>query len=184
MKRLLIGLSFLISLIAVLALTACDLPGFNFNSKDASSSLPASTPNPAQTITPSPINPGFNIPTTTANVIPVGATDFVSVISKVRPSVVAINTTVPTLSIFGSSVDQQGAGSGWIIDSSGLIVTNNHVVEGANTITVTLEDGRNFSADTVRTDPVTDLAVVKINAQNLPRPSKWEILLNSGWGIG
>ena len=42
------------------------------------------------------------------------------------------------------------------------------MVEGANTITVTLEDGRNFTADTVRTDPVSDLAVIKINAQNLP----------------
>ncbi len=92
-------------------------------------------------------------------------------------------------------VTQEGAGSGWIIDSSGLIVTNNHVVEGANSITVTLEDGRNFSADTVRTDPVTDLAVVKINAQNLPpalkvgdssklRVGDWVVAIGNSLGQG
>ncbi len=80
----------------------------------------------------------------------------------------AITTEVSGYSIFGSSYTQQGASSGWIIDSSGLIVTNNHVVEGAQSITVTLEDGRTFSAESVHTDPVADLAVVKINAQNLP----------------
>ncbi len=80
---------------------------------------------------------------------------------------VAINTKVPALDVFGGTFSQEGAGSGWIIDESGLIVTNNHVVEGANSITVTLEDGRNFPAQVVRTDPVSDLAVIKINAQNL-----------------
>jgi len=81
--------------------------------------------------------------------------------------VVAINTEVPALDIFGSTFTQEGAGSGWIIDVNGLIVTNNHVVEGANTITVTLEDGRNFPADLVRTDAISDLAVIKIKADNL-----------------
>jgi serine protease Do len=81
---------------------------------------------------------------------------------------VAITTEVQGYNIFGSSFTQEGAGSGWIIDKDGLIVTNNHVVEGAKSITVTLEDGRTFSAESVHTDPVADLAVVKINAQNLP----------------
>ena len=72
------------------------------------------------------------------------------------------------MGIFGGTYTQEGAGSGWIIDSTGLIVTNNHVVENAQSISVTLEDGRNFSADTVRTDSVADLAVIKINATNLP----------------
>jgi serine protease Do len=119
------------------------------------------------TETPSPISPGFSPPPTTDNqTLPVNP-DFVSAIAAVRPSVVAINTQVPALDIFGSTFNQEGAGSGWIIDSNGLIVTNNHVVEGANTVTVTLEDGRNFPAQLVRTDPISDLAVIKINAQNL-----------------
>lgn len=59
------------------------------------------------------------------------------------------------------------AGSGVILDSKGYIVTNNHVVENASQITVTLHDGREFAAKVVGTDPKTDLAVIKIDAENL-----------------
>lgn len=126
-----------------------------------------SSPTPIPAVTLSPINPDFTPPPISDNrtlpVIP----DFVSAIAIVRPSVVAINITVPALDIFGGTLNEQGAGSGWIIDASGLIVTNNHVVEGASSITVTLDDGRNFPAQLVRTDPISDLAVVKIDAHNL-----------------
>ncbi|HYM87868.1 MAG TPA: Do family serine endopeptidase [Nitrospiraceae bacterium] len=64
------------------------------------------------------------------------------------------------------------AGSGVIFDPNGFIVTNNHVVEGATQITVTLSDRREFSAKVVGTDPKTDLAVVKIEAKSLPS-LKW-----------
>ncbi|RMH03509.1 MAG: serine protease, partial [Nitrospirae bacterium] len=60
------------------------------------------------------------------------------------------------------------AGSGVIVNPSGYIVTNNHVVEGATEITVTLTDGQEFPAKIVGTDPKTDLAVIKIEAENLP----------------
>jgi serine protease Do len=64
---------------------------------------------------------------------------------------------------------QQGMGSGFIIESSGIIVTNNHVVEDADEITVRLQDGREFKATDVRTDPRTDVAILKIDAGgNLP----------------
>lgn len=66
----------------------------------------------------------------------------------------------------------QSAGSGVILDSSGFIVTNNHVVDGATQITVTLSDRREFSAKVVGTDPKTDLAVIKIEAKDLPA-LKW-----------
>ncbi len=62
----------------------------------------------------------------------------------------------------------QSAGSGVILDPNGYIVTNNHVVEGATQITVTLSDRREFSAKVVGTDPKTDLAVVKIDARICP----------------
>lgn len=81
--------------------------------------------------------------------------DFVAVVDKVKPSVVSIRT-------------DGGDGSGWIIREDGLIVTNNHVVAGASDVAVILDDGRAFSAQEVRTDPLTDLAVVKINADSLP----------------
>ena len=66
----------------------------------------------------------------------------------------------------------QSAGSGVILDSTGFIVTNNHVVDGATQITVTLSDRREFSAKIVGTDPKTDLAVIKIDAKDLPA-LKW-----------
>ncbi|MCK4698400.1 MAG: trypsin-like peptidase domain-containing protein, partial [Dehalococcoidia bacterium] len=77
------------------------------------------------------------------------------VVAKVKPSVVAIQT-------------EGGAGSGWIIEEDGIIVTNNHVVAGARNIAILLDDGRTFPSQEVRTDPLTDLAVITIDIQNLP----------------
>lgn len=57
---------------------------------------------------------------------------------------------------------QQGMGSGFIIDDSGIIVTNNHVVRGADEVVVTLHDGRKFTATDIKTDPRTDVAIVRI----------------------
>jgi len=61
-----------------------------------------------------------------------------------------------------------GLGSGVIISSDGYIVTNNHVVDGAKQVTVTLSDGREFSARVVGRDPQTDVAVIKVSAKDLP----------------
>lgn len=63
---------------------------------------------------------------------------------------------------------REGAGSGVIISSDGYIVTNNHVVDGADELTVTLNDNKEYSARIVGTDKTTDLALIKINAKNLP----------------
>jgi len=61
-----------------------------------------------------------------------------------------------------------GTGSGVIISKGGYIVTNNHVVKGAEELEVTLFDNRKFKAEIIGTDPATDIAVLKINEQNLP----------------
>jgi serine protease Do len=131
--------------------------------------------------------------TAAANTPVMTLTDFSSVIAAVRPSVVAITTEVTGYSVFGAYT-QEGAGSGWIIDSNGLIVTNNHVVEGASTVTVTLEDGRTFPAKNVYTDSFSDLAVIKIDAQNLPaarlgdssalRVGDWVVAIGNSLGLG
>ncbi len=63
---------------------------------------------------------------------------------------------------------KEATGSGVIISQDGYIVTNNHVVEGADELTVTLNDNREFSATIVGTDKTTDLALIKINAKGLP----------------
>jgi serine protease Do len=65
-------------------------------------------------------------------------------------------------------VPESGLGSGVIISSDGYIVTNNHVVDGAKVVTVTLSDGRELSARVVGRDPQTDVAVIKVSAKDLP----------------
>jgi len=62
----------------------------------------------------------------------------------------------------------KGWGSGFIIDKEGHILTNNHVVAGADKITVTLDDRREFEAKVIGTDPETDIAVIKVEQDNLP----------------
>jgi len=62
----------------------------------------------------------------------------------------------------------QGSGSGVIISEDGYIVTNNHVVDKAKEVKVSLNDGREFTAEVIGTDPTTDLAVLKIDAKKLP----------------
>jgi len=62
-----------------------------------------------------------------------------------------------------------GIGSGVIVDASGIVLTNNHVVEDADVVTVELADGREFTATDIKTDPASDLAVVRLaNAKDLP----------------
>lgn len=63
---------------------------------------------------------------------------------------------------------QQGQGSGFIVDRSGLVLTNAHVVSGADKVTITLRDGRTFDGEVKGTDEPSDLAVVKITGDNLP----------------
>lgn len=90
------------------------------------------------------------------------------VAAKISPSVVAITTeqVVTSQSWYGSYVSS-GAGSGVIITSDGYILTCAHVIEGADTITVTLEDGTEYTAEVVGSDTADDIAVIKIDATDL-----------------
>lgn len=107
--------------------------------------------------------------------------DFTAAAEKTMPAVVHITSkqTVkeevkrqqsPFDFFFGpmEGTPKQGTGSGVIIDDEGFIVTNNHVVDFADEITVTLYDQRKFKATKVGTDPTTDLALIKIEAEELP----------------
>ena len=85
--------------------------------------------------------------------------------------------------------DRQGAGSGFVIESDGYIMTNHHVVEGADQIIVRLADRREFEAELIGSDPLSDIALLKIDAENLPtlklgnsnalRPGEWVVAIGS-----
>ncbi len=91
----------------------------------------------------------------------------VPIAEKVSPSIVAISLKTRTRDFFGRIFEGQGTGSGIIIDKQGHIVTNNHVVDGADDIIVILNDGKELKATLVGRDPQTDLAVIKVESDNL-----------------
>jgi Do/DeqQ family serine protease len=135
------------------------------------------------------------------------------VVQRVGPSVVRIDSsrTVKTQipdefndpffrRFFGSQLPAQGekrvergSGSGFIIGADGRILTNAHVVDGADTVTVTLKDGRSFKGKVLGKDELTDVAVVKIQADNLPTVSlgnsdqlqagQWAIAIGNPLGL-
>ena len=107
--------------------------------------------------------------------------DFVAIAEKVTPAVVHIKSTQsgriqeqnyadPFRDFFGPRYQpgpSQSSGSGVIINESGYIVTNNHVVQDAEVVEVTLSDNRSVKAEVIGTDPDTDLALVKVNLSGL-----------------
>ncbi|SIR16523.1 S1C family serine protease [Pseudacidovorax sp. RU35E] len=107
---------------------------------------------------------------------------FAAAAQKAAPAVVSINTSKaaprhprsndPWFRFFFGDQDneqpQVGLGSGVIVSADGYILTNNHVVEGADEIEVTLNDGRHASGRLIGTDPDTDLAVIRISLEKLP----------------
>ena len=153
---------------------------------------------------------------------PVAGTDvrngFADLIEQVEPSVVTIEvstTMAARPSAFGGDPraeefferffgqrgappmqprQAQGVGSGFVIDESGYIVTNNHVIEGADTVTVRLINGDEFEADVIGFDPQTDLALLKIDADNLAasslgdsddtRVGDWVVAIGNPFGLG
>ncbi|SPE31833.1 Peptidase S1 and S6 chymotrypsin/Hap [Candidatus Sulfotelmatomonas gaucii] len=91
----------------------------------------------------------------------------ISIYKRVSPSVVNITSTALVFDFFYGTVPQQGQGSGFILDKAGHILTNFHVVEGANRgIEVQLSDKRKFSARVVGTDRTHDLALLQIEGPN------------------
>lgn len=93
---------------------------------------------------------------------------YAEVAAKVRPAVVEITTEQTVNGSYFEQYVQSGAGSGVVITADGYIITNNHVVSGATKITVRLTSGDEYEATLVGTDAQEDIAVVKIDAKDLP----------------
>jgi serine protease Do len=97
-----------------------------------------------------------------------GGTVVTEAAAKVLPAVVGISTRKVQYDFFYRPVPVEGVGSGVIVDQSGLILTNNHVVGGANEINVLLHDGQQVKGKTIWAEPGLDLAIVKVEVPNLP----------------
>lgn len=116
-------------------------------------------------------------------------------VEKTGSAVVRIDSTRTTASRYTLSGTRvaRGTGSGFIMRSNGLILTNAHVVSGADRVTVTLKDGRRFTGQVLGADRATDVAVIQIQANNLPTVSignseqlkigEWAIAIGNPLGL-
>ena len=150
-------------------------------------------------VTPEIINDRPAIPT------PVEQANFVtSVVKTVEPAVVQINVSRSLEGVFlrpffgrspGNSAAPmlRGVGSGFVIDADGLVLTNAHVVERADKVSVTFQDGRILDGQVLGKDPVTDVAVIKVDSDNLPavtigdsdrvQQGQWAIAIGNPLGL-
>jgi S1-C subfamily serine protease len=93
----------------------------------------------------------------------------ITVYKKALPSVVNITSTQVAFDFFYGAVPQQGAGSGFVIDGEGHILTNYHVIQNARQLEVTTSDKKKYKAQVVGADPAHDLAVIQIPIKTVPR---------------
>ena len=184
---------------AVMSLSGCSVPKSTLSTDEQQSSPEpvVNTQNSqAEPILPSITDPNF----------------VVAAVQKVGPAVVRINAARTITSqvpdrfddpmlrrFFGGANEpptkrvERGTGSGFIINSNGQILTNAHVVNGADTVSVTLKDGRTFEGEVLGQDPVTDVAVIQIKADKLPvvalgnsdvlQPGEWVIAIGNPLGL-
>jgi S1-C subfamily serine protease len=168
---------------------------------------------PADVITPTVARPTVTEPISPSVAAVNNNPNFIAdAVEKVGPSVVRINASRrvrsnlpdgfpnPLRRFFGEESlpipeerFQEGTGSGFILTADGQLITNAHVVEGADTVEVALMDGRTFSGEVLGADPVTDIAVIKIDATDLPTvtlgssetliPGQWAIAIGNPLGL-
>lgn len=111
--------------------------------------------------------PNMTLPPAQGNISAARNTPVVRAAQTVGPAVVGITNKAYARDLFNRPVPVEGTGSGVIFDANGYIATNNHVVQDAQEIVIALPDGRTLPGKVLGTDPVTDLAVVKIEASDL-----------------
>ena len=109
-----------------------------------------------------------NKPESNAKISEARNTPAVRVARTVGPAVVGITNKVEARDMFNRTFEAEGGGSGVIFQSDGYIVTNNHVIADAKEIIVSLSDGNSVTGKLIGTDEMTDIAVVKVDAKDLP----------------
>lgn len=160
----------ILSMLAILTLAACGTaPLANLQASGAGSAAAAQAASPTATPLPAP---------TAAPVVVNGAglaayeSTLEAIYAKVNPSVVTVSVTTngsgnsPSSQNQGQTPSQSGLGSGFVYDTQGHIITNNHVIDGADIITITFSDGNSYPAKVVGRDPDADLAVLSVSAKS------------------
>lgn len=163
------------------------------------------TTTPYQPVTPTPVASSTITATkrtpTTVTVAPAApgtSSDFATAIgevaAQVTPAVVYVAARSIVPSLFGFGQIQEGIGSGFLYDARGYILTNDHVIAGAQEIRVILPDGRQFTGRVLGRSPENDLAVVKIDGENLPvvplgdsdqlKVGQWVVAIGNALGLG
>ncbi len=152
-----------LSIISILLISGCAGTGVN-------ASAPSNTQAQAPVVSVSNLLPAPAAQSGTATDLSALQNTFEQIYQKVNPSVVYIQVVEQSTGFsnnggfgFGNQGVQQASGSGFVWDTAGHIVTNNHVVAGATNISVTFSDGTTATAKVVGTDPNSDLAVVQVN---------------------
>jgi len=152
-------LSLCIITLLIIALLGCNLTPLQSIKQQEPTSTPIPKPTPTPiviVVTPTPLPPEM------LEAADVEEQLVISVYERVSPAVVNITSRAYTYDFFFNVIPQEGTGSGFIYDKEGHIVTNFHVVEGAEEIEVTLADETKVPAQVVGVDPSNDLAVLKI----------------------
>jgi S1-C subfamily serine protease len=146
--------------VLVTSVLACSLPAVS-----------ALAPTPTPTIPPTPTaTPPQATPVAAAEPANALEAQVETVYDEAGPAVVHITSRVITYDVFMQPVPQEGTGSGFVYDTEGHIVTNYHVVADAESVSVALAAGGVYTATIVGTDSSNDLAVVRIEAEDLPDP--------------
>ncbi len=130
----------------------------------ACSSDPTATPDPATAIPSSQSTVGSEDGASTMLQLP----NIADIVERVRPAVVSIVTRIVSQDRFGRQSVGFGSGTGVIFDESGLVLTNNHVIEGGVEITVTQDDGTQVIAEVIGADRLSDLAVLRLPGDGYP----------------
>ena len=152
-KRLQIA-AVLLAACAVIALVGCDL-----ESRLQPTSTPQPTPTPVVIVVTATPGPYTVVPVT----IDSEEQAVIAIYARVSPAVVYITSRIVVQDFFWGAQQQEGTGSGFVLDKEGHIVTNNHVVENAEQVVVTLSDDTAVEATIVGTDAGNDIAVLKID---------------------
>ena len=131
---------------------------------------PTETHTPMPTASPTPTQAPPQVPTATEEPAIALEARVEAVYDQAGPAVVNITTQILAYDIFMRPIPQEGTGSGFLYDAEGHIVTNYHVVANAEELSVMLPDGRVYPATVAGVDPSNDLAVIRIEADDLPQP--------------